>query len=85
MTAREIIKQEYGNSRNFMTPEVLEIGMATHDIAYEISKGKGISDNIIYGLSVVKLHPDGITERMYDISGCHSSLKEAREVITNLN
>jgi hypothetical protein len=38
-TARQILRQEFGSARNFMTPTVLRIGKAHPAVAFEISAG----------------------------------------------
>lgn len=62
MTPREIIRAEYGESRNLMTPRRLGVG-ALPDGAYELSRGTGIAGEPIWGVSVVRLNPDGTTRR----------------------
>lgn len=69
MTPREIIRAEYGDSRNFITPHRLGIG-ALPSGAYELSTGTGIDRGLLYGVSVVWLNDDGSTER--DTSACMS-------------
>ncbi len=62
MTPREILNREYGNSKNFMTPQVLGRGLIHKDanfiVVYELSKGRGILPPfpapVIYGLTVVE-------------------------------
>ena len=85
MNAKEIIRKEYKNSKNFMTPTVLEIDWIVKDkVAYEISKGKGFEHETIYGLSVVKLHEDGTTERCHNFSDCYCSRGELRRKIESI-
>lgn len=55
MTARQIFAAYYQGRKNVVTPEALgyyRIG----PYAAEVSKGKGITDNTIYGVTV--LHED---------------------------
>jgi hypothetical protein len=74
MTARDIIRAEYGCSRNLMTPDILEIGRTGEKGtrltgAYEISEGAGIENGtMLVGVSVVRLNPDGTTTRDTDRS-----------------
>jgi len=85
LTAQEIIRLEYGNSKNLMTPTVVSYGKIQGIYAYEISKGRGITDTVIYGLSVVKYDPDHkSTERLYEASGCFNSLDEVRAQVKEL-
>lgn len=53
-TALDIIKNEYGNSTNMMTPEILGFGLLPFG-AYELACGKGIYGEKIYGVSVVRV------------------------------
>jgi hypothetical protein len=84
-SAREILRLEYGDSRNFLTPHVIARGKLARDVAYEISSGSGLEPgSSIYGVSVVMLHDDGTTERDYDASCCFSSLGAANEHVESL-
>lgn len=42
LTARQIIRQEYGNSKNMITPNVIKLGKIDRETAYEISWGWGM-------------------------------------------
>ena len=55
LTARQIFKKVYNGKSNFMTPTIVQY-FKTKYHAIEISKGRGIYDNPIYGLSVIDLH-----------------------------
>ncbi len=84
MTAREILRKEYGDSRNFMTPRILGRGLLPAG-AYELSKGGGFDHETIYGVSVVWLNPDGTTERPgQPISQMFHSREAARRHIRHL-
>lgn len=83
MTPREIIKAEYGNSRNLMTPRRISIG-ALPGGAYELSSGTGIDNEPIYGVSVVRCNASDQVTRDIDDSGMFWSLEEAREHIAAL-
>lgn len=83
MTPLQIIRKEYGDSRNFITPTVVEVG-ALPGGAYELSTGEGIERNKVYGVSVVWLKPDGSTERDPMRGGCYHSIEEARAAIATL-
>jgi hypothetical protein len=52
--ARELISKGYGGSKNFMTPHVVKVGKISRNQAYEISTGRGIEGQPIYGVSVVR-------------------------------
>ena len=85
--AGEILKMEYGTARNFMTPNVLEIGMIANNqnncIAFELSTGRGIFEGTqLFGVSVVEY--DLITkktDRHAVKSECFHSLIDANDYI----
>ena len=73
-SAKNIISQEYGHARNFITPNVIRIGKINKNIAYELSTGKGIFDLDLWGVSVVTYNPiDDTTDRHAIKSSCFSS------------
>jgi hypothetical protein len=70
-----------------MTPEVLEFGYildGPEPVVYELSKGRGIFDDTIYGVSVVRMYRNGETERLTDVSQCCGSRAEAVRLIAHL-
>jgi hypothetical protein len=84
-SARELLQMEYGSSRNFLTPHVIARGKLTRTVAYELSSGSGQEPGTsIYGVSVVRLHGDGTTERDHEAAACLSSLQAADEHIESL-
>ena len=83
-TARFIIRKEYGDSKNFMTDRVLKMGKINKNMAYELSSGRGFTDNIIYGISIVELLADGKTKRRTDLAECCYSINEAESYIRDL-
>lgn len=96
LTARQIIKLEYGNSKNLITDNIIRYGKIDRDTAYELSSGRGLElkgltsmrqgPNIIYGVSVVRYFDhDGSTVRLYaPWSGVFDSLWEAEHHIKKL-
>lgn len=82
MTPNEIIRAEYGHSRNIMTPDTLDIG-ALPEGAYELSTGFGLENEPIYGVSVVYVTPDGTRRNIKDSKLFHS-LDDAHEHIQKL-
>lgn len=84
--ASSIFRREYGDSsRNMMTPTRLELGMIGNDRAYELSKGTGIEQEPLFGVSVARELPDGSTERMGEPeSTCFRSIQLARRHIARL-
>lgn len=83
MTPLQIIRAEYGESRNFMTPRRLGVG-ALPDGAYEYSSGTGINYEPIWGVSVVRLNPDGSTRRDTGASQLFHTPQSARAYIRGL-
>ena len=76
--ARELIKMEYGTSRNFITPHAIRYGKLAPSLAYEMSSGTGIErGTVIVGVSVAQLLPDGSTIRRYDLSTSFSGVGSA--------
>lgn len=82
-TGPEIIfKQEYGDSTNFMIPDVIGYGVISpgKNIVYELSRGFDLVNERIFGVTVT----NGI-ERFYDDSmGMFKTLDEAIEHIRHL-
>jgi len=83
-TAREIIKKEYGSSRNFMTPNVIRIGKINRSVAFELSSGESLDHSTIYGVSLAEIKTDGGTIRRTDISQMFDTQKEAEDYINQL-
>jgi hypothetical protein len=86
LSAREILKREYGSSKNLLTPNVITRGKLDRETAYELSWGHGMEPGShLYGISIVYVtyDSDGTygTERDYDRSCCFSSLRAANEHI----
>ncbi len=86
MTAREIIHKEYGESKNFMTPNNRRYGKVhgAPDVAYEVSEGTDFNHNKIYGVSIVRVWADGTTERWMEKSGVCRSKAEVDTLLGNL-
>lgn len=89
MEAKEILRLEYGDSKNLMTPHVVGRGYLGKyggiEYAYELSKGTGINHNLIYGVSIASYNSHTKrTERHNKLSGCFQTREEAREYIKKL-
>ena len=89
MRARDLIKKEYGDSKNFMTPTVLGYGKLPPldkaiERAYEFSEGTGFSHEPIWGISIANLFADGTTSRDYDLSQMFRDKAEAQNFIQGL-
>lgn len=94
MNAREIIRAEYGSSRNFFTNHRVKVGSIKRgQIAYELSWGTGIlQGTYCAGVSVASVVCpwSGKTKREHDMSTSFSAgtlgdaLKKARAYIEEL-
>jgi len=87
MTAREIFIKRFGKDKpNFMTPNIERYGKLSRDIAYELSSGDSLFDRNkrIYGVTIVKVKPDGTTETLFDHSKSFDSKADAQKYITQL-
>ena len=65
MTARELLRAEYGDSPNFMTPHVLGRGKLARTVAYELSTGMDFEHEPMYGVSIVFQTHEGVTDRVH--------------------
>lgn len=84
-TARQMIRQEYGDGKNFMTPTVIKVGKRGPCRAWELSTGTGFRRETIYGVSVVDW--DNLTDettRRTDLGECFQSLSSAESYIADL-
>ena len=54
LTARQVFKKVYNGQKNFMTPNIVKYFQTKYH-AIEISQGRGISNQNIYGVSVIDL------------------------------
>ena len=82
--ARAIFKREYPRQMNLMTPKFISLDLAGN-IAYEISEGRGIDDERIFGVTVVKYFPEtDTTNRLYHLSGCFHSWFAVQERVAEI-
>lgn len=85
-TAREILRMEYGASKNFMTPNILKMGKLNQNVAYELSQGRGFDNDNIYGVSLASYNQrKGKTRRLGNISQMFHTKIEAHSYIDNLS
>jgi hypothetical protein len=87
--AMNLIRKEYGNSNNFVTPKYEGSGwLVNKRVAYELSSGKGILDpsNRLWGVSTAIQFPNGATRRgkLHVESGCFHSRSAALAFIDEL-
>ena len=83
MEARKLVKMEYGNSHNFMTPRIISYGWVVKDkVAYELSRN-GTKGKRIYGLSFVEWN--GTTsKRRSDLCNIFDNRDEIKQYIKQL-
>ncbi len=81
--AGEIFNREYKYANNFMTPNLIRYGFINRFIVYELSQGKGINHEDIFGLTLVSIGRDNKTHRSEKSRLC-MSLKIAEEYIEEL-
>lgn len=86
LTAKNIIKAEYGGSTNFMTPDVIEYRKINKYMAYELSKGVGfITGDKLIGVTIASYNPETqTTKREFDLSDSFNSIAQARDYIDEL-
>ena len=63
LTAAQILKREYGSSKNTVTPTVLDRVLLSPNVAAELSEGTGHNGQPLFGVSVAVRLPDGKTVR----------------------
>jgi hypothetical protein len=86
-TALDVIQKEYGDSRNAITPSRIEVGFTdSRDYAWELSTGRGLNHEWIYGVTVVlcETGPNGTllrTKRKPELSDCFRSRRAAEQYI----
>lgn len=84
-SADSILSQEYGSSKNIMTPDVLEVGKIglpdrEQIIVYEIAEGTGMEQQPIFGVTIVTYDTStGETARRTDETELFYSFEEARD------
>jgi len=69
---------------NFMTPTVLTIAFVTKNIVYELSTGRGIGNDKIWGLTFVEYIPGETSKRRFDLSKCCHSMDEVEETLSEI-
>ncbi len=77
-SVREIFYNTFGDSQNFMTPEVVSYQVAG-PYAVELSRGTGIWNESIYGVTVLELDGTRTT-----LGGCFDKPEDALEYMAQL-
>lgn len=88
MTPQQAFRAEYGDGKNFMTPNFLAFGTIRPEqdgfgVFYELSSGRGFAHEKIWGLTVVRTYPWG-TRRLYRLSTCYHSRSRVHRTIAEL-
>ena len=80
-----IFGRVYKGKPNFMTPTILEYFAINNDkLLVELSSGKGIFSDKIYGVTVLEKTEEGYSASELTIGGFYS-LEEAKNYITSLS
>lgn len=83
LTARQIIRQAYNGEKNIFTPNVIRIGKIDRNTAYEISYGRGMTVERIYGVSIA-VCVDGKCSNDHDKQHCFTKLSDAENYVETL-
>ncbi len=75
MTAREMVRAAYGDSKNILTPKLVKYGKIGKDRAFELSMGEGFKGETVYGLTVVK-NVSGSIVKDFDNSGAFFNISD---------
>lgn len=75
---RAIFRRAYNGHRNFMTPELVGYGQQGQ-MVWELSKGRGMSTEQLYGVTVIELP----NIKRFDLSTCFKSQADAMAYIRN--
>jgi hypothetical protein len=85
MTATEILNRAYKGNKNIMTPNVISIGKLDYHTAYELSTGRGMDNQEIFGVTIVKYDSKtGEYKPQYEQSRLFQNRKEAEEYISKM-
>lgn len=83
-SAQQIFKEANPDGgKNFMTPQILRLGKAKENRAYELSTGEPFLGENLYGVTVID-DVDGIKKR-HDLSKVFQSKEKAEEYIKTLS
>ena len=80
-TFNKVFTEAYGGSVNFMTPKVIEKAWLIKDcpgLVYELSSGKGIFSDIIYGVTIVEFTKNRKSEKRHYWCECFHSMDEVK-------
>lgn len=80
-----MIESAYGNSMNFMTPDVKEYGwIVPQKVAYEISTGRGFDSDMVAGVSIVENGEKSEKSTSFTANTRDGAIEKARDYIREL-
>lgn len=82
--AKAIFKRKFGNQSNFMTPNIIGYGMATANLAWELSSGSNMDGGTFYGVTVLEQIWGKPTNRRTDLGQSFATESMARKYIKQL-
>ena len=83
--AKGLFSKYFNNKPNFMTPKVIKYGHS-NGYYYELSEGKGLNNNKIYGVTILSVNP--ASNAIYhhkSLSDCFFTLGAATDYIKELS
>jgi len=83
LTPRQAFNMVYNNQKNFMTPNIIETRQKGKYF-YELSSGRGIENDTIYGVTVLKINSDNTVSKTDDKNKSFNSIDDARNYIRSL-
>jgi hypothetical protein len=84
MNADDIFYKEYKGNMNFMTRTLVRRGMINPRFAYEISSGRGIYHEPIFGITILGLTSKNKIFRAYKLNKLVESQRIADEYVKEL-
>ena len=79
-----LFSKYFNNQPNFMTPKVIKYGQ-TSNYLYELSEGRGLGNNKVYGVTVLSLSPiDKKIHHHKELSDCFFTLGQAITYVKEL-
>ena len=84
MNTDEIFYRVYKNGMNFMTPTLISRGRINSRFVYEISKGKGMDREPIFGITILGVNSKGEVFKADKLNTLKYSLSQAKGYIAGL-
>ena len=83
LTVDQAFNKVFNGQTNFMTPTIKYRKIAGN-FGIELSSGRGLSDNTIYGVTVISDVLTDEPKRESGVSRCFVNMEEAEEYITTI-